>query len=138
VRIPPFPFFDTVFTSAKFNFSITLLCTTHGPVDILAHRHKREQLPPTPSPTLSREAATASAGEDYPSFPFLSTIFTTINFFFNCTATHHPRATGILVPQTQERAAATNVPSYTVARSSNCKRRRAFPLLSFFYIHFCS
>ena len=42
---PPFPFLYTIFAANNFIFSITLLCSIHGPVDILAHRHNH-RLPP--------------------------------------------------------------------------------------------
>jgi hypothetical protein len=51
VRIlPPFPVLNNIFATNNFIFSITLLRTIHGPVDISAQRHHHKPLPPKPSP----------------------------------------------------------------------------------------
>ncbi len=68
---PSFPFLRTIFIVLILFLSITMLRTVHGPLDCSARRHIRVQLPPMPSSPPFRGAATASAGEDLPSFPFL-------------------------------------------------------------------
>ncbi len=98
VRIPPPSFLDTIFTTAKLNFSITLLCTIHRPMDSLAHRHNSE-----PCPLLHSQEKQRQWVQVRISLPFLilDIIFRADDYFFNHPATHHPQVSGILGPQTQ-------------------------------------
>ena len=61
---PSFPCSNNILVANNIYFPITSLCTIHGPVDILAHRHNHGPPLPTPSPPYQREAATTSAGQN--------------------------------------------------------------------------
>ena len=58
-----FPCSNIILMDNNSYFPITLLCTIHGPVDILAHRHNHGPPPPSSPPPHQREAATTSPGE---------------------------------------------------------------------------
>ena len=106
-------------------FQLHRYATPHRIQHISTHRHNPEPpLPPPPS-LQHREAATASAGKNSPSFNFCTIHFPQLTFYhFSINLLRHPpRDPTYLGPQTQPRAAATNTTFATAQRSSDRERR---------------